>query len=418
MGKTARYQQKQVTIMEIDEELEEIFNDPLLDDITAQEASLFDIPDDMKMVIEKKKAEYVAQRTLCEDFGNYEAGFKKVHKELKEGRRSLVKITKITNLLQGHYYVVGGQLVLLEKILGSYESSNGSIDGRTRCIYEDGTESDILLQTLRKNVVSDGYGVSETEEESKGSYFTEQDVKDRDVVTGYIYVLSSLSENPEILGIENLYKIGFSTNRVEERIANAANESTYLMAPVKIVATYKVVNMNSQKFEDLIHQVLKPVQMSIKVVDDNGVEHEPKEWFVVPLGVIDTIIQRIVDGSIVNYVYNPTMKCLEKRTAKKHLTCNTQGLKVLTLRIKQIYFDEILNGDKTIEYRQLKQTTLNRYTYVDEADGKRYLRRFDALRLAVGNYGEGSCMLVRVLDTKYENGLVQYYLGEILEVVK
>ncbi len=91
---------------------------------------------------------------------------------------------------------------------------------------------------------------------------------------------------------------------------------------------------------------------------------------------------------------------------------------MLTLRIKQIYFDEILNGDKTIEYRQLKQTTLNRYTYVDEADGKRYLRRFDALRLAVGNYGEGSCMLVRVLDTKYENGLVQYYLGEILEVVK
>ena len=228
-------------------------------------------------------------------------------------------------------------------------------------------------------------------------------------------ILSSLSDNPEISGIEDLYKIGFSTNPVEERIANAANEPTYLMAPVKIEASYMVANLNSQKFEDLVHQVLKSVQLSVKVVDGNGIEHEPREWFVVPLGVVDAIIRKIIDGSIVNFVYNPKMKCLEKRPVKNVLSVDTRGLKVLTLRIKQFYFNEILSGDKTIEYRKVKQTNLNKYTYVDPSDGKRYLRRFDALRLTVGNYGEGSCMLVSVVDTVFADGIIEYHLGEIIE---
>jgi hypothetical protein len=132
-------------------------------------------------------------------------------------------------------------------------------------------------------------------------------------VTGFIYVLSSLSDNPDIKEQKNLYKIGYSTNPVEERIANAAHEPTYLMAPVKIEATYKVVNLHSQKFEDMIHQILKPVQFHVTVIDDDGEPHEPKEWFIVPLNVVDTIIVRIMDGSILNYTYNATMQCLEKR---------------------------------------------------------------------------------------------------------
>ena len=100
---------------------------------------------------------------------------------------------------------------------------------------------------------------------------------------------------------------------------------------------------------------------------------------------------------------------------KNVLSVDTRGLKVLTLRIKQFYFNEILSGDKTIEYRKVKQTNLNKYTYVDPSDGKRYLRRFDALRLTVGNYGEGSCMLVSVVDTVFADGIIEYHLGEIIE---
>ncbi|MDO4202241.1 MAG: GIY-YIG nuclease family protein [Bacteroidales bacterium] len=297
--------------MDIEKELEGILNDPLLD-LSEEEARLFDIPQDMRKAMAKKKADYVAQHKLCENFDDYRALFAKVHQELKQGKRSLVRINKTATLAAGRFYFVSGQMLLLEHIGELKRSSNFLPDARTRCIYENGTESDILLQTLRKNVVGDGYAVSELEEEAEAQFFNNSDIASDDKVTGYIYVLSSLSDNPEVKDEKNLYKIGFTRGTVEDRVANAEHEPTYLMAPVKIVATYKVVNLNSQKFEDMLHTILKNVQFHVTVTDDNGISHEPKEWFVVPLSVVDAIIARIMDGSIINYTYNTTLQCLEK----------------------------------------------------------------------------------------------------------
>ncbi|MBO5629142.1 MAG: GIY-YIG nuclease family protein [Aeriscardovia sp.] len=403
--------------MDIDKELEAIFDDPLLK-MSEEEQRLFDIPQDMRRVIAKKKADYVAQHVLCENFEDYKPLFDKVHKELKEGKRSLLKINKTATLAAGRFYYVGGQMLLLEQIGEMKRSSNFLPDARTRCIYENGTESDILLQTLRKNVVGDGYAISELQEEAESHFFSNTDIAANDNVTGYIYVLSSLSDDPAVKAEKNLYKIGFTTNDVEQRVANAENEPTYLMAPVKIVATYKVVNLNSQKFEDLIHQLLMAVQFQVVVYDEKGIAHQPQEWFLVPLPVVDVIIKKIMDGSIVGYTYNPQMECLEKRIVKAKSTFDTTGMKVLTLNIKKIYFDEIMSGTKKIEYRELKQTTLNKYTYVDETDGKRYLRRYDALRLYVGYNKDRECALVQVMDTTYNEGVVEYHLGIILEKIE
>ena len=203
---------------------------------------------------------------------------------------------------------------------------------------------------MRKSVVSNGYGITESNNETALT-FKNTDLTDSDQSTGFIYVLSSLSQNPQIASQENLYKIGFTVNKVEERIANASSEPTYLMAPVKIEATYRIVNLNSHKFETLIHQVLDAVQMNFTVYDQYGKEHLPKEWFIAPLQVIDTIIFKILDGTITKYTYNPTMQCLEKVVKRAESTFNTSGFKVLTLRIKKVYFDEIINGEKDIEYR-------------------------------------------------------------------
>ena len=403
--------------MDIDKELEAIFDDPLLK-VSYEEAKLFDIPQDMRRVIAKKKPDYVAQHKLCENFDDYKPLFAKVHLGLKEGKRSLVKINKTATLAAGRFYFVGGQMLLLEKIGELKKSSNFLPDARTRCIYENGTESDILLQTLRKSVVGDGYAISELQEESDGKFFNNADIAEVDKVTGYIYVLSSLSDDPAVKAEKNLYKIGFTTQSVEQRIANAEHDPTYLMAPVKIVATYKVVNMNSQMFEDLIHQLLMSVQFQVYVYDEQGIEHQPQEWFVVPLPVVDVIIQKIMDGSIVGYTYNPQLECLEKRVVKAKSTFDTSGMKVLTLNIKKTYFDEIISGTKTIEYRVLKQTTLNKYTYLDESDGKRYLRRYDALRLFVGYHKDRESALVQVTDITYNEGIVEYHLGMVLEVVR
>lgn len=402
--------------MDIDKELNCIFDDPLLN-ISKGEAKLFDIPDDMKEVIKNKaKPDFVAQRKLCDNFEQFAPLFKQVHLDLREGRRSLLRITKTTNLQKGHYYFVEGQLLLLQDIGETTKASNGTLNGRTRCIYENGTESNILLQTLRKNVVGDGYAVTETQKEMDSHFFNEQDIHNPDKVTGYIYVLRSLSDDPQIKNVDNLYKIGFSTNPVEQRVANAAHEPTYLMAPVKIISVYKIVNMNSHKFEDLLHQVISSANFQVTVTDDEGVAHEATEWYVVPLEIVNSIIHKIMDGSIIYYTYNVEEQCLEKRITKKHNELNLKGLRVLTLNIKKENFDLIIKGEKKEEFRELKQTTLNKYTYIDETDGKRYLRRYDVLHLFVGYHKDRDSAIVQVLDTTYDDGIVTYHLGNILNV--
>lgn len=404
--------------MNIEDELKSILNDPLLE-LSDKEISLFDIPQDMKKVqADKKRPDYVAQHKVCENFGDYQPLFRQIHEDLKFGKRSLIKISKTDSLLPHHFYIDDGQMVLLDSIGETFTASKGSKDARTRCIYENGTESDILLQTLRKNVVGDGYAVTETHEETEQAMFSPDNLSDKDKVSGYIYVLSSLSTHPGISGQKNLYKIGFTINTVEKRISDATNDPTYLMAPVKIEATYKIVNMNSHVFETLIHQILDAVQMQITVTDKSGTICHPKEWYVVPFPVIETIIRKILDGSITKYTYNPQMECLEKVIVKSESTFDTSGMKVLTLNIKKIFFDEVMKGEKVIEYRELKQTTINKYTYIDESDGKRYLRRYDALRFYVGYNKNRESALVEVVDTTYNEGIVEYHLGKILEHIE
>ncbi len=405
--------------MDIDDELEKIFSDPLMD-VSYREAKLFDIPSDMKVAMEAHKVspDYVAKRKVCDDFPQFEALFLKVHNDLKTGRRQLKRISKTTNIMEGHFYIVDGQMVYLARVFEKVKGSNGSLDGRTRCIYENGTESDILLQTLRKNVVGDGYAITETQEETDSKFFSQDDVKAEDRVTGYVYVLRSLSDKPEIRNIKNLYKIGFSTNRVEERVANAEHEPTYLMAPVEIVSTYKIVNMHSQKFEDLVHQVFKEVNFRFKVADDMGIMHEATEWYQVPLEIIDSVVQRIMDGSIVYYSYNRQLQCLEQNVKERPSKLDLSGMKVLTLNVDKKNFELIASGETKEECCVLKQTTLSKYTYIDEADGKRYLRRFDVLKLCVGNRANSMSVVVEVTDTTYADGVITYQLGNVLEVIR
>lgn len=403
--------------MNIDKELEKIFNDPLLE-VSDKEMALFDIPKDMKEVMKKKKPDYTAQRKACEDFDLYRERFEEVHRDLKTGRRQLKRIGKTDSLQRGRFFIVDGQLLLLAEIGELSKSANGMPDARTRCIMENGTETDILLQTLRKSVVGNGYGVTDIWKDDDTVFSRPEDVKTGDMVTGYIYVLRSLSDNAAIRNTKNLYKIGFSTNEVEKRIENAANEPTYLMAPVEIVCSYKIVNMNSHKFETILHQVLQSVNFHITVTDNNGVEHQATEWYVVPLNMIEAIIGKITDGTITQYSYDKEHGCLVYHEVKQKPQFDTTGMKVLTLNIKQVYLDQIVSGKKTKEYRDIKQSMLNRYTFLDKEDGKRYLRRYDALRLYAGYHRDRDSALVEIKDTTYEDGQVVYHLGKVLFSIK
>ena len=408
--------------MNINKELDELLNDPMFE-VSNTEETLFELTEAMKRAMEERKsADYVAQRRPCKNFADYEEGFRQVHKDLREGRRMLKKFTAKA-MQEGHYYVASGVLVYLEKIINPEKPTKGhiSVDGRTRTIYENGMESDIKLHTLSKNVYTDGYIVTDNTDEDATALVKAFEVTEKDVADGYIYVLSSLSENPEIAKVKDLYKIGFSTTPVEERIRNCEYEPTYLMDKVKVVATWKTYNMNTHSFETLIHQFFKKVQFHVKVSDLAGNVVEPQEWFVVPLGIISKAVDSVIDGSIVNYCYNPALQVIEKVEKQERIqkgNVDTTGWKILTLNIKQVYFNQILKGEKTIEYRDLKPSTLNRYTWVEAETGNRYLRKFDALRLCVGRTAWSDQMLVEVVDTTFDSDAqrVEYHLGKVVQV--
>ncbi len=407
---------------DIDKELKELFDDPLLN-ISETEKTLFTLPDSLKDRQGRQGTDYVAQKKRCADFADYELGFKMVHRDLYEGKRMLKKYTGESAIQEGHYYVLGGMLVYLDKLIDMKKDrrTGGHLDGRTRAIYENGTESDIKYRTLGKGIQMDGFIVTEntdTDISSIENAFNE--IGDNDIADGYIYVLSSLSDDPRISDQKDLYKIGFSTTKVEERIRNCEYEPTYLMDKVKIMAVWKTYNMKTHVFEKLIHQFFHSVQFNIKVVDIAGNEVEPKEWFVVPLAIIERVIKMIIDGTIVDYRYNTSLRMIEnvdKVPKKVGKVIDTTGWAILSLRIKQIYFDEILKGTKKVEYRDLKQSQINKYTWVDES-GKRYLRKFDALRLFVSNSSGGDKLLVEVVNTNYnaDSQQVEYELGKVLEI--
>lgn len=402
--------------MDIDKELEDLFDDPLLD-LSEQETELFDIPAEMKRVMAGKRVQpdYYAQKKPCEDFELYRGMFQQVQRELKEGKRSLIRSTKTSSIDAGYFYVVDGILVYLAEVKETKKNRNGMVDGRTRCIYENGTESDILLQTLRANIVSDGFCITEPNKKEREDF--EQSMSEGDRATGFVYVLRSLSSAPEIAEVKDLYKIGFTMNSVEERIANAVHEPTYLMAPVEIKLTAQIVNMNSHIFESLVHQFFHAVQFQVKVYDDEGVEHIPSEWYVAPLEIIETVIGKIADGCITQYSYNAELKSLEKRVFKNTSTFNTKGLKVLKMTVNDSEIRSIAEG-RTKEFsRELKQNVLNKFTYIDEADNKRYLRRYDVINFVSGKGSGQKSVLVKVEDISFKEGVVNFRLGLVLESV-
>ncbi|MFR7540505.1 MAG: site-specific integrase [Alistipes sp.] len=137
--------------------IKDIFEDPIFN-LAPETQAIFDIPDYMRKPVDIERPDYIARRVECKDFKEYEAGFRAVHDDLWNGKRKLIKF-KDDHLHEGAYFVVGGVLVLLDRLEAISKNKDYKKDGRTRCIYENGTESDILLQTLAKSLYTDGYSI-------------------------------------------------------------------------------------------------------------------------------------------------------------------------------------------------------------------------------------------------------------------
>jgi hypothetical protein len=253
-------------------------------------------------------AEYKARQKPCKDFSKFEPLFDDVKQKLKAGDMRMKHFMTEQQIAVGEFFVLRGQIVYVAE-RGKDYYKHGKRDARLRVIYENCTESDLLSRALARGLYRGGSRIV-----GEIDLFADarETVDENDEASGYIYVLSSLSDDPLIANVKDLYKIGFSNGTVEGRIKNAATDPTYLMAPVKIVATYKAYNMNAQKFEHLLHRILTDAKLDLSIADKTQHNYEPREWFIVPLDVVDQIIELIINGGIVNFEYDPETQSLQE----------------------------------------------------------------------------------------------------------
>ena len=253
---------------------------------------------------EKRAAEEIADRTPCADFDKFQPLFELVERELKSGVRKTLRFGRDTSIETGNYFIVGGQLAYVADVGEAIKAPNGETDARLRVIYANGTESNLLRRSLQRALYKDETGRRLTDPDM-GPLFGDAPEPD-DIETGTIYVLRSLSNHPFVAEHRELiHKIGVTGGKVEARIAGANKDATYLLADVEVVATYKLHNLNRIRLENLFHRLFGAAQLDLTIEDRFGNPVKPKEWFLLPLHVIDEAVQRIRDGSITDVSYDP-----------------------------------------------------------------------------------------------------------------
>jgi hypothetical protein len=272
---------------------------------------------------ERNVPEEVAQRKTCEDFDSFRLDFEAIQADLETGRQSteLFKTSSRSQIRRGDWFIVDGQKALVADAGDWFTPEHGERDRRLRVIFDNGTESDLLLRSLRRALNKDEKSrrivpqQPETEEDFSdlGPLFSNV-MEDGDCESGAIYVARSLSDNPFVQeNRELLHKIGLTTGDPEKRVSNAKKETTYLFAAVELVAVYRLANINCKAFESLLHKFLARARIDLALADRFGGKVQPREWFLVPLPVVEEVVERIKDGSISDYVFDMETASMKRR---------------------------------------------------------------------------------------------------------
>jgi len=261
---------------------------------------------------EKRAAEEIANRERCEDFDRFKPLFEQVQKELDTGNRAARPFELKAEIKPGSFFIVGGQKAYVAEMGEVFTNAQGRTDARLRVIFDNGTQSKMLMRSLQRSLNKDEAGRRITDP-TAGPLFADE-TAEGDEASGTIYVLRSKSDNPVVAkNRELVHKIGVTNLDVKQRVAGARLQPTFLMADVEVITTYKLYNVNRTKLENLIHRVFEPARLNISIQDRFGNPVIPREWFLVPLFVIDEAVERIKDGTIADYVYDPKEASLVKR---------------------------------------------------------------------------------------------------------
>ena len=254
------------------------------DDFTSLDDALLDVSDIKKPKQKRLQPKDYAQTKRMENFDEYKEFFSSIHSQISSGARKLISVGNSQDIKAGDIFILKGVMLYIEDKSDDFKSQSGQKNSKLKVIYENGTYANLRLNSLAAGFRrSDSYRVEANSDSAK------------DISTGFIYVLKSLSNNEQILNIKNLYKIGVTAkNSIKERIANAQNEPTYLYAPVEIVREYEVKNFNPQKLEIALHHMLSQKRLQAEITLPNGKIVKPQEWFVVKLEEIEEAINDII----------------------------------------------------------------------------------------------------------------------------
>ena len=270
---------------------------------------------------DKAAAEQIADHKVCEDFEQYKPIFEKVQSELESGERLTASYHQSTkfeaDIQQDELFIIGGQKVLIAEIDDQFVTGYERKDRRLRVIYDNGTESDLLLRSLQRSLYRDKHSrrILPPQDESTPLFAQDNDTQGQ---TGYIYVVRSLSDEPLISEFREVFhKIGVTSGDIDKRIANAKKDPTFLLADVDLVASFELLNINPGKMEKLLHKFFSPAKLNMKLPDRFGQAVKPREWFLVPLETIQAAVELIKDQQITHCRYDPTSaKIIDNRTDK------------------------------------------------------------------------------------------------------
>lgn len=289
-----------------------------VDQLAAELVSVSDAEDitalrHVRTSADKRAAEEIADRRPCQDFESFKPLFERVASELKTGLRQARPIEAGRRTIEGgDYFVLDGITLYIAEVGEPLKTTAGEVDRRLRVIFANGTESNLLLRSLQRAFYNDPAARRLVSPESGQMSFGGEMEAD-DIESGTIYVLRSLSDNPYVAQHRDLiHKIGVTGGKVETRIGDAEHDATYLLAKVEVVATYKLAGINRTRMENLFHRLFASARLDITINDRFGHPVQPQEWFLVPLFVVDEAVERIKDGTITNYVYDPKAARLVK----------------------------------------------------------------------------------------------------------
>jgi len=291
--------------------IDELLEGDDLDDLLGEDGGILDVSD-LPVVKRPESPDSVAQRIKSEDFELYEPLFKAKHAELADGTFQLMPFTGLDLIREGVFFVLNGVMCFVAEVGEDVDLVVGGKPRqkqRLKVVFENGTESAMYKQSLMTRMYeAQGQVLARTGHDVG-------EILDGDVESGHIYVLQSLSTDPLVANMADLHKIGFSTTSVEQRIKNAEKSPTYLMAPVRVLADYRLYNIKASWLEHLLHRVFAEVRLDLTQVDRKGRNYDPSEWFVVPLPTINKAIAMIMSGEITQFVYDRAQQALVERSS-------------------------------------------------------------------------------------------------------